>query len=132
MKPVTQLSEAINELMIQRADECKYYVTLYRYVAKPLAIGAQYIHHSDIFNGARPTRIICYQKSQACYNGDHTLTVLLHIMTRRKSGCCCSATKTCGKRKSNRLLRPPGGKVISLRRRAIQTLHVRPVISKYG
>ena len=73
MKPVTQLSEAINELMIQRADECKYYVTNYRYVAKPLAIGAQYVHHTDIFNGSRPTRVICYQKSQARYNGDHTL-----------------------------------------------------------
>ena len=33
LKPVAQLSEAINELMIQRADECKFYVTLYRYVA---------------------------------------------------------------------------------------------------
>ena len=73
MKPVTQLSEAINELMIQRADECKYYVTNYRYVAKPLAIGAQYIHHTDIFNGSRPTRVVCYQKSQIRYNGDHTL-----------------------------------------------------------
>jgi hypothetical protein len=51
-------------------------------------------------------------------------------MPRRKSDCC--ATKTYGKRKSNRLLRPPGGKVIRLQRRAIQTLHVRPVISKYG
>ena len=73
MKPVTQLSEAINELMIQRANECKYYVTNYRYVAKPLAIGAQYVHHTDIFNGSRPTHVICYQKSQARYNGDHTL-----------------------------------------------------------
>ena len=73
LKPVTQLSEAINELMIQRADECKYYVTNYRYVAKPLAIGDQYIHHSDIFNGGRPTRLICYQKSQARYNGDFEL-----------------------------------------------------------
>ena len=51
-------------------------------------------------------------------------------MPRRTLGCC--ATKTCGERKSNRLLRPPDGKVISLQRRAIQTLHVRPVISKYG
>jgi hypothetical protein len=73
LKPVTQLSEAINELMIQRADECKYYVTTYRYVAKPLAVGAQYVHHSDIFNGGRPTRLICYQKSQLRYNGAHEL-----------------------------------------------------------
>jgi hypothetical protein len=51
-------------------------------------------------------------------------------MPRRKVGCC--NTNTCDRRKSNRLLRPPGGKVIRLQRRAIQTLHVRPVISKYG
>jgi hypothetical protein len=51
-------------------------------------------------------------------------------MPRRKVGCC--DTKTCGRRKSNRLLRPPDGKVIRLQRRAIQTLHARPVISKYG
>jgi hypothetical protein len=67
MKPVTQLSEAINELMIQKAEECKFYV------AKPLAIGAQYVHHSDIFNGSRPTRLVCYQKSQTRYNGSHEL-----------------------------------------------------------
>jgi hypothetical protein len=73
LKPVAQLSEAINELMIQKAEECKFYVTLYRYVAKPIAIGAQYIHHSDIFNGSRPSRLICYQKAQDRYNGHHTL-----------------------------------------------------------
>jgi hypothetical protein len=73
LKPVAQLSEAINELMIQQADECKFYVTLYRYVAKPIGVGSQYVHHSDIFNGSRPTRLICYQKSQARYNGNHEL-----------------------------------------------------------
>ena len=73
LKPVGQLSEAINELMIQKAEECKFYTTSYRYVAKPIGIGSQYIHHSDIFNGSRPSRLICYQKSQARYNGDHTL-----------------------------------------------------------
>jgi hypothetical protein len=51
-------------------------------------------------------------------------------MPHRKVGCC--DTKTCGERKSNRLLRPPDGKVIRLQRRTIQTLHVHPVISKYG
>jgi hypothetical protein len=54
---------------------------------------------------------------------------LLFIMPGRK---CCASTKTCEKKKSNRLLRPPDGKVISLQPRAIQTLHVHPVISKYG
>ena len=53
----------------------------------------------------------------------------LFIMPRRN---CLCATKTCEKRKSNRLLRPPDGKVISLQPRSIITLHVHPVISKYG
>ena len=58
---------------------------------------------------------------------------LLFIMPNRKlGGCCASSNKTCGGKKSNRLLRPPDGKVISLQPRSIQTLHVRPVISKYG
>jgi hypothetical protein len=58
---------------------------------------------------------------------------LLFIMPNRKlGGCCASSTKTGEKKKSNRLLRPPDGKVISLQPRSIQTLHVRPVISKYG
>ena len=58
---------------------------------------------------------------------------LLFIMPNRKlAGCCASSNKTCEKKKSNRLLRPPDGKVISLQPRSIQTLHVRPVISKYG
>ena len=56
----------------------------------------------------------------------------LFIMPRRNSSCCSSTTKTCEKRKSNRLLRPADGKVISLQPRSIQTLHVHPVISKYG
>jgi hypothetical protein len=38
-----------------------------------LAIDAQYVHHSDIFNGARPTRLICYQTAQDRYNGGHEL-----------------------------------------------------------
>jgi hypothetical protein len=73
MKPTAQLSEAINELMIQKAEECKYYTTTYHIVAKPLAVGAQYVQFSEIFNGARPTRFICYQKSQDRYNGGHEL-----------------------------------------------------------
>lgn len=71
MKPVQQLSEAINEIMIQKGEECKFYTTHNRYVAKPLAIGDQYVQFGDIFNGARPTRLICYQKSQTRYNGHH-------------------------------------------------------------
>ncbi|CAB3998674.1 Hypothetical predicted protein [Paramuricea clavata] len=70
MKPVQQLSKAINDIMIQKGEECKFYTT-HRLVAKPLAIGAQYVQFSNIFNGARPTRLICYQKSQTRYNGSH-------------------------------------------------------------
>jgi hypothetical protein len=69
MKPVAQLSAAINELMIQNAEECKFYTTTYRYVAKPLAVGAQNVQVNDIFNGSRPTRVICMQKTQTRYNG---------------------------------------------------------------
>ncbi|CAB4035329.1 Hypothetical predicted protein [Paramuricea clavata] len=71
MKPVQQLSDAINDIMIQKAEECKFYVTHYRFAAKPLAIGAQYVQFSDIFDGTQPTRMICYQKSQTRYNGHH-------------------------------------------------------------
>ncbi|CAB3988321.1 Hypothetical predicted protein [Paramuricea clavata] len=73
MKPVAQLSAAINELMIQNSEECKFYTTTYRYVGKPLAIGAQNVQVNDIFNGGRPTRFICFQKTQARYNGDNAL-----------------------------------------------------------
>ncbi|CAB3982316.1 Hypothetical predicted protein [Paramuricea clavata] len=73
MKPVAQLSAAINELMIQSSEECKFYTTTYRYVGKPLAVGAQNIQVNDIFNGGRPTRFICFQKTQARYNGHNEL-----------------------------------------------------------
>lgn len=70
MKPVQQLSEAINDVMIQKGEECKFYMT-HRFVAKPLTIGAQYVQYSDLFNGARLHHLICYQKTQTCYNGAH-------------------------------------------------------------
>ena len=72
MKPKAQLSEAINELMIQKNEECRFYVTSYRYVALPLAIGSRCILH-DIFNGSRPGRLITKVVPQTVYNGDHTL-----------------------------------------------------------
>jgi hypothetical protein len=76
-KPVQQLSEAINEVMIQKGDECKYYVTTHRYVPTPIAAGAQRVQVNDIFNGARPTRCITYVKTQARYNGSHELNTNL-------------------------------------------------------
>lgn len=72
-KPVQQLSEAINEAMIQKGDECKYYITTYRYVATPVATSAQHVQVNDIFTGSRPHRVITYVKSQARYNGAHQL-----------------------------------------------------------
>ncbi|CAB4025872.1 Hypothetical predicted protein [Paramuricea clavata] len=72
-KPVAQLAEAINESMIQKSEECKFYTTNYRYVAKPMAAGAQRVQWNDMFNGARPARTIVYVKTQARYNGAHQL-----------------------------------------------------------
>jgi hypothetical protein len=72
-KPNAQLSQAINELMIQKGDECRFYVTSYRYVAIPIAQGARRILHNDIFNGSRPTRLITKIIGQDHYNGAHTL-----------------------------------------------------------
>lgn len=73
MKPNAQLSAAIKELMIQKNEECQFYVTNYRYVAKPIPIGSRHIIHQDLFNGARPGRVITKIVVQTVYNGDHTL-----------------------------------------------------------
>ena len=54
MKPNAQLSSAINELMIQKGDECRFYRITYRYVAFPIAIGARVISHRNIFNVQHP------------------------------------------------------------------------------
>jgi hypothetical protein len=72
-KPNAQLSQAINELMIQKNDECRFYVTSYRYVAIPLPQGSRHILQNDIFNGARPSRLITKVVWQTVYNGAHTL-----------------------------------------------------------
>ena len=73
MKPKGQLSEAINELMIQKGNEAKYYVTHYRYNAHPLPTGSRRVLINDLFNGAQPGRIIIIVKTQNRYNGAHTL-----------------------------------------------------------
>ena len=54
LKPNAQLSAAINELMIQKNEECRYYRTSYHYVAKPIPINSRHIQHKDLFNGANP------------------------------------------------------------------------------
>jgi hypothetical protein len=73
LKPNAQLSAAINELMIQKNEECRYYRTSYRYVAKPIPINSRHIQHKDLFNGARPGRLITKIVPQTVYNGAHTL-----------------------------------------------------------
>ncbi|CAB3982338.1 Hypothetical predicted protein [Paramuricea clavata] len=73
MKPHQQLTSAINQLMIQQGQECKYYVRQFRYVPTPVAQGVNKIILNDIFNGARPTRLIVYVRTQARYNGSYTL-----------------------------------------------------------
>ncbi len=72
-KPNQQLSEAINELMIQNGEECKYYSTQYRFISRPVAQDTSRILENDIFNGSRPTRMYTYLMTQARYNGAYTL-----------------------------------------------------------
>jgi hypothetical protein len=71
LKPNAQLSAAINELMIQKNEECRYYRT--SYVAKPIPINSRHIQHKDLFNGARPGRLITKIVPQTVYNGALTL-----------------------------------------------------------
>lgn len=73
LKPNAQLSAAINELMIQKNEEARFYRTSYRYVAKPIPINSRHIQHKDLFNGARPGRIITKVVPQTVYNGAHNL-----------------------------------------------------------
>jgi hypothetical protein len=73
MKPQLQLTQAINQAMIQRGEECKYYIRTYRYVPHTVGAGTQRIILSDMFTGSRPTRVITYLRTQTRYNGAYTL-----------------------------------------------------------
>ncbi|CAB3987891.1 Hypothetical predicted protein [Paramuricea clavata] len=73
IKPNAQLSAAINELMIQKGEECRFYRTTHRYVAFPIPVGARVITHRNIFNGSRPGRTVTKIVPQTVYNGAHTL-----------------------------------------------------------
>ena len=57
MKPNAQLTVAINELMIQKGDECRFYRMTYRYVAFPIPVCARNITHRNIFNSIRSANI---------------------------------------------------------------------------
>ena len=72
-KPKAQLMAAINTAMIQKGEEARYYVRHHRYVPFPILAGTRKIIKNDIFNGARPTRVFIYIRTQARYNGAHIL-----------------------------------------------------------
>ncbi|CAB3980638.1 Hypothetical predicted protein [Paramuricea clavata] len=74
LKPNAQLSAAINDLMIQKGEECRYYRISHRYVAIPIPVNSRHIQYKDIFNGARPTRLITKIVSQDRYNGSYILS----------------------------------------------------------
>ncbi|CAB3982179.1 Hypothetical predicted protein [Paramuricea clavata] len=73
MKLKLQLSQAINQAMIQNGEEGKYYVITHRYVPTPLAVGTQCVLLNDVFTGSRPTMVITYMKTQDRYNGSNKL-----------------------------------------------------------
>jgi hypothetical protein len=72
-KPKAQLMAAINTAMIQKGEEARYYVRHHRYVPFAILAGTRKIIKNDIFNGARPTRVYAYIRTQLRYNGAHTL-----------------------------------------------------------
>jgi hypothetical protein len=72
-KPKAQLMGAINQAMIQNGEEVKYYTRSHCYVPIPVAAGTQKILKNDIFTGSRPTRVYTYIRTQARYNGAHTV-----------------------------------------------------------
>ena len=72
-KPKAQLMAAINTAMIQKGEEAKYYVRHHRYVPFPILAGTRKIIKNDIFNGARPTRVYVYIRTQTRYNGAYTV-----------------------------------------------------------
>ena len=73
VKPNAQLSAAINYLMIQKNEECRFYRISYRYVAIPIPTNSRHIVHKDVFNGAQPGRTITKIVPQTIYNGAYTL-----------------------------------------------------------
>ncbi|CAB4013702.1 Hypothetical predicted protein, partial [Paramuricea clavata] len=54
-------------------EECRFYRTTYHYVAFPVPINSRHIQHKDIFNGARPGRLVTKVIPQDRYNGAYTL-----------------------------------------------------------
>ena len=66
-KPKAQLMVAINTAMIQKGEEARYYVRHHRYVPFPILAGTRKIIKNDIFNGARPTRVYVYIRTQTRY-----------------------------------------------------------------
>ncbi|CAB3983357.1 Hypothetical predicted protein [Paramuricea clavata] len=88
LKPNAQLSAAINDLMIQKGEECRYYKITHRYVAIPVPINSRHIQHKDIFNGARPTRLVTKIISQARYN--EAYINLRQSLDRRHSEMPCT------------------------------------------
>ncbi|CAB3988433.1 Hypothetical predicted protein [Paramuricea clavata] len=61
-------------LDLRMREECRYYKITHRYVAIPVPQNSRHIQHKDIFNGARPTRLISKIVSQDRYNGSHILS----------------------------------------------------------
>jgi hypothetical protein len=54
-------------------EECRFYRISYRYVAIPIPQNSRHIIHKDIFNGARPGRMITKIVTQTAYNGGYTI-----------------------------------------------------------
>lgn len=79
-KPNQQLSQAINEMMINEGKETKYYTTQYRITPRAIANGAQIIQENDLFNGLRPTRVYIVLMTQTRFNGGYEVNPFRFIL----------------------------------------------------
>lgn len=70
-KPKAQLSLAINAMLVDKNEECRYYTTSFRTIAVPVTAGQRVHDQIDVFNGAVPTRAYVMYQAQANYNGTH-------------------------------------------------------------
>ena len=78
-KPKTQISDAINELLVTQNAECKYYTTNYRVVAIPIPANRQSHNCINVFNGTVPTRCFLLYLNQDNFNGSYATNCFNYI-----------------------------------------------------
>ena len=89
-KPNEQLSRAINNKLIQKNEECHYFVNNMRVVTKTLPIGSQAINCYDVFTGGLPSRVFIVFQKTTRFNGSYQLNCHLYQLLNFRY--CCART----------------------------------------